>query len=71
MNENMALYAKRQIMAEHPFGTIKRSWGFNYFLTRGIESTRAETHLAFLAYNLRRVINILGVKEMISRLAVI
>ena len=59
------------MMVEHPFGTIKRSWGFNYFLTRGIETTKAETHLAFLAYNLRRVINILGVKEMINRLAVI
>jgi transposase len=36
--ELMDVYKKRQRMAEHPFGTIKRSLGFTYFLTRGTES---------------------------------
>ncbi|MDD3269446.1 MAG: transposase [Syntrophomonadaceae bacterium] len=56
------------MIVEHPFGTIKRSWGYSYFLTRGLESVRTETCLAFLAYNIKRVINILGVEEMIKRL---
>lgn len=66
--ENKDLYRQRQMMVEHPFGTIKRGWGFSYFLTRGLESVRAEAGLMFLAYNLRRVMNILGIEEMINRL---
>ncbi|RCX06873.1 DDE family transposase, partial [Anaerobacterium chartisolvens] len=58
----------RQTIVEHPFGTIKRGWGFSYFLTRGIESVKTETCLAFLAYNLKRVINIVGTKEILKRL---
>jgi hypothetical protein len=56
------------MIVEHPFGTIKRSWGASYFLTRGKTSVSAEMALSFLAYNLKRVINILGVEEMIRRL---
>lgn len=67
-SENKKLYARRQMIVEHPFGTIKRGWGYSYFLTRGLESVRTETCLSFLAYNIKRVINILGVKEMIKRL---
>jgi hypothetical protein len=67
-SENKKLYATRQMIVEHPFGTIKRSWGYSYFLTRGMESVQTETCLAFLAYNIKRVINILGVEEMIKRL---
>lgn len=67
-NENKELYAKRQMIVEHPFGTIKRSWGFSYFLTRGLNSVSTEIGLAFLAYNIKRVINILGVREMTRKL---
>ncbi|HEX3010514.1 MAG TPA: IS1182 family transposase [Syntrophomonadaceae bacterium] len=67
--ENKELYAQRQMLVEHPFGTVKRIWGYSYFLTRGIKSVAAENSLHFLAYNLRRVISILGVKEMIRKLA--
>jgi transposase len=66
--ENKELYVKRQMIVEHPFGTIKRNWGYGHFLTRRLESVRTETCLAFLAYNMARVINILGVKELIKRL---
>lgn len=66
--EDKELYRKRQTIVEHPFGTIKRSWGFTYFLTRGLESVNIETGLACLAYNLKRVINILGVKEIVQKL---
>ncbi len=67
--ENKELYAKRQTMVEHPFGTVKKSWGFNFFLTRGLNSVETENKLHFLAYNLRRVISILGVEEIVRRLA--
>lgn len=65
---NKELYKTRQMIVEHPFGTIKRGWGISYFLTRGIESVKTEVSLAFLAYNMKRIINILGVKEILRRL---
>jgi len=66
--ENNEFYKQRQMMVEHPFGTVKRAFGITHFLTKGIESVRTETFLAFLAYNIKRVINILGIKEIIRRL---
>jgi transposase len=66
--ENKEFYRQRQMIVEHPFGTVKRGFGITYFLTRGLESVKAETSLAFLAYNMKRVINILGTKEIIRRL---
>lgn len=66
--QNMDKYLKRQMIVEHPFGTVKRSMNAGYFLTRGLESVRAEADLTFLAYNIKRVINILGVKAIISRI---
>ncbi len=66
--ENLKTYKLRQMIVEHPFGTIKRAWGASYFLTRRKASVSAEIALSFLAYNLKRVINILGTEEMIRRL---
>ncbi len=57
--ENKELYFRRQMIVEHPFGTIKRIWGYSYFLTRGLKSVNIESGLAFLAYNITRAINIL------------
>ena len=37
-----------------------------YFLTRGLAKVRAEMRLTVLAYNLKRVITILGVKQLIA-----
>lgn len=62
--ENMAIYKKRQMLVEHPFGTIKRALGFTYFLTRGTESVRAESLLHFLIYNIKRAINTVGVQGL-------
>ena len=50
------------------FGTIKRGWGAYYFLTSRKASVSAEISLSFLAYNLKRVINILGTEEILRRL---
>jgi transposase len=56
----------RKCLVEHPFGTIKRAMNQGYFLMRGLSKVGAETSLTILAYNLRRVINILGVRKMIE-----
>jgi transposase len=61
--------ARRKGLVEHPFGTLKRSMNQGYFLTRGLTKVRTEMSLSVLAYNLKRVINILGVPKMIGALA--
>jgi transposase len=59
----------RKTLAEHPFGTIK--WGMDqgFFLLKGMRKVTTEFGLTVLSYNLKRVINILGVEQMISLLA--
>ncbi len=65
---NKQTYGRRQEIIEHPFGTIKRQWGYDYTLLKGITKVRGECALIFLIYNLRRVINILGQNELEKRL---
>ena len=60
------LMRRRQQLSEAPFGTIKRAMGHSYFLMRGLNKVGAEMSLTVLSYNLKRVINILGVKKMIA-----
>ena len=55
----------RIALAEHPFGTIKRGMDAGYFLLRGLEKVRTEMSLTVLAYNLKRVINLLGVPKLL------
>jgi len=63
--ENKELYRKRQAIVEHPYGTIKRQWGFSYILTKkGINRASADVGFIMIAYNLRRIINIVGIKMM-------
>lgn len=57
---------RRKELAEHPFGTIKRAMDAGYVLTRGTQNVTGEFSLAFLAYNLKRVINILGSKALVE-----
>ena len=47
MDENKQVYKRRQEIVEHVFGTVKRSLGYTYFLTRGNESVRAESFMHF------------------------
>jgi transposase len=55
----------RRQTAEHPFGTIKAWMGATHFLTRTLEKVRTEMSLHVLAYNLKRMIAILGAQPMI------
>ncbi len=63
------LLRQRRCTAEHPFGTIKRMTGDGRFLTRGLLKVKTEAALSVLAYNLRRVINLLGAAALTARLA--
>ena len=57
---------KRNTIVEHPYGTVKRWHGAGYLLTKGKIKAAAEMGLSFLAYNFRRVINILGTEKLIN-----
>ncbi len=59
---------QRRETVEHPFGTIKQWMNQGAFLMRGLEKVRAEFSLTALAYNLRRVLNIVGLPKLIAAL---
>ncbi len=58
----------RRDTVEHPFGTLKRWMGAEPFLMKGLHNTGTEMSLNVLAYNLKRVINILGVGRLLRAL---
>lgn len=58
----------RKGVVEHPFGTIKRGMGQDYFLMKTTVKVRTELKLTTLAYNMKRVMNIVGVSKMIEAL---
>ena len=62
-------YEQRKSLSEHPFGTIKRSMDAGYCLMKGKQKVSGEFSLIFLAYNLKRVINIMGTKKLIENMA--
>jgi len=59
---------QRKALVEHPFGTMKRSWNQGYFLMRGLAHVRAEFSLTVLAYNLRRVLNLVAMPRLLASL---
>jgi transposase len=58
----------RKCLSEHPFGTVKRALDSSYLLLKGKEKVTGELSLTFLAYNIRRAINIAGIGKLISSL---
>jgi transposase len=59
------IYRKRQSMVEHPYGTMKRQWGFDHVMTKQtIERASADVGLIMSAYNLRRIFNVLTFSEL-------
>jgi hypothetical protein len=72
VKEKEQLYKRRQAIVEHPYGTIKRQWGFSYILTkRGINRASADVGFIFIAYNLRRIISILGKDQLMEYLKIL
>ena len=56
----------RQQTVEHPFGTIKAWMGSTHFLTKTLAKVRTEMSLHVLAYNLKRVMKVLGVMPLMK-----
>ena len=64
-NNPLAMRQRRETV-EHPFGTMKARMGATHFLTKTIPKVAAEMALSVLAYNLTRVMNIVGIKPLIA-----
>lgn len=58
-----AMRIRRQT-AGHPFGTLKAWMGATHFLTRTLKKVRTEMSLMVLAYNLKRMMRILGIEGL-------
>jgi transposase len=56
----------RRQTAEHPFGTLKAWMGYTHFKMKSLKHVGTEMSLHVLAYNLKRVMNILGIKPLIE-----
>lgn len=61
------LVRQRKTIVEHVFGTLRLCW-HDEFLCRGLEMVRAEFNLSALSYNLRRLLNLLGVEKLLAAL---
>jgi len=57
---------QRKSIVEHPFGTVKQNMNTRNCLTKGIKNVAGEFSLTFLAYNIKRVINIIGCGKLIE-----
>jgi transposase/macrodomain Ter protein organizer (MatP/YcbG family) len=60
---------QRAALVEHPFGTMKRAMDQGYFLLKGLPKVRGEFSLTVLAYNLKRVLNLVGVPRLLAAIA--
>jgi len=67
--ESKAIYKHRKEKVELPFGHIKRNLGVNAFLMKGIEGVKAEMSLLASCFNIARIITIIGVPALLSKLA--
>lgn len=56
----------RRATVEHPFGTLKAWMGSTHFLTRTLECVSTEMSLHVLAYNMKRVINLVGAQKLLE-----
>jgi transposase len=66
LDENPQAMRTRRETVEHPFGTIKARMGATHFLTKRLKNVKTEMALAVLAYNLTRVMNIVGIGPLIE-----
>jgi len=69
IEQNKELYKRRQEIVEHPFGTIKRQWGFDYTLMKGKQKVDGDVGLIFIAYLFTRLMNILGLKGLMEAIS--
>ena len=68
MKQQPEKFKLRKTLAEHPFGTIKRWSGYTHFLLKGLTKVQCEWSLTTLAYNLKRVLNLVSFEKLMSTL---
>ena len=64
-----AIMKQRKSIVEHVFGTVKHGMEAGYCLTKGLEKVPGEFSLTYLAYNIKRAINILGCGKLMASMA--
>ncbi len=68
LRTNPEIIAHRKAIIEHVFGTIKKIWGYGALLLRRLTKIPSEVALMNLAYNIKRVLNILDTRKLILHL---
>ena len=66
LDENPEAMRQRRETVEHPFGTIKMWMGATHFLMKRLNNVKTEMALSVLAYNLTRVMNIVGIRPLMA-----
>ena len=66
LDKNPQAMRQRRETAEHPFATPKMRMGATHFLTKRLPKVSTEMSLHVLAYNLTRVMNIIGAKPLLA-----
>ena len=66
LDKNPQAMRLRRETAEHPFGTLKMRMGATHFLMKRLPKVATEMSLHVLAYNLTRVMNIIGVRPLLA-----
>ena len=69
MKQHPEKFKLRKTLAEHPFGTIKRWFGYTHFLLKGLPKVQCEWSLTTLAYNLKRVLNLVSFEKLMAAVA--
>ena len=72
MKQRLRIYPEkmdaRKRLVEHPFGSMKRAFNQGYLLLKGLRKVGCEVGFSVMAYNMRRVLNILGSKILVDLL---
>lgn len=59
-------YKRKQAICEHPFGSIKRHWGYTQTLLKGLHKVNREMNLIMFCYNFMRTKTMLGFEKMLQ-----
>jgi hypothetical protein len=70
LDKNPQAMRVRRETAEHPFATLKMRMGATHFLTKTLPRVATEMALHVLAYNLTRVMNVLGIQPLMAAMRV-
>jgi hypothetical protein len=66
IKRNPEYYKRLHAICEHPFGTIKRHFGYTHTLLKGVQKVNGEMNLIMFFYNFMCTKNILGIEKMLQ-----